>query len=135
MQPNKFKAGLEVRLQNWNNVEDIANTGVLQNALELRAGGEIQPDYLSNRLVKRAIYRLGAYYSTGYLEVLDHDISEYGITFGLSVPIKSAVSRLNFSFETGNRGTVKDGLISETFFRAYIGFTLNDKWFIKRKYD
>ena len=37
--------------------------------------------------------------------------------------------------EIGSRGTTDNNLIKENFIRFGIGLTLNDRWFIKTKYE
>jgi len=131
----KWTAGIEFKYTLWDKVEEFSEDATLTNSFELRAGGEFRPKPGSQNLFKNSSYRLGALYNNGYLQIGEQRIREYGVTFGIAVPIKTLFSRLNFSFETGSRGTTSNGLIRETFFRAYMGLTFNDKWFIKPKYD
>ena len=42
---------------------------------------------------------------------------------------------VNIGLEIGQRGTTTNGLIKEQFFKATIGFTINDRWFAKPKVD
>jgi hypothetical protein len=39
------------------------------------------------------------------------------------------------TLEGGNRGTKKDNLVLEKYIKITLGFTINDRWFIKQKYD
>ena len=39
------------------------------------------------------------------------------------------------NIEVGKRGTEANSLLKETFVRFGLGLTLNDRWFIKTKYD
>lgn len=89
----------------------------------------------SKKFFNRLIYRIGGYYDSGFFTLSGQRISEFGTSFGLSIPLKSAFSKINIAFEGGSRGTTVNGLIKENFFRSYISLTLNDKWFIKRKYQ
>lgn len=101
---------------------------------KLSAGLEYSPKP-SKKFFNRMIYRLGAYYDKGFYSIDGEQISEFGTSFGFSVPLKSAFSKINVSLEGGSKGTNAQNLIKENFFRAYISLTLNDKWFIKRKYE
>jgi hypothetical protein len=132
---SKWMAGFDVKYSLWEDVELFSREATLENSVEARIGGEYRPNFKSKSLFKISTYRLGAFYNSGHLKIDNQRIMEYGITFGMDVPIKTLFSRLNFSFEVGNKGTTNKGLVSETFFKAYIGLTLNDKWFIKPKYD
>jgi len=137
---SKWSAGVDARYSVWKDAEVFSSEALLKNSMEISAGGEFRPDFTSKNIFKNMVYRAGAYYDNGYLEVDKQRISEYGFTFGFSIlPVKTVLYKLNFSFDTGKSGTTSNGLLSETFFRAYIGFTLNaagsDRWFMKPKYD
>ena len=49
--------------------------------------------------------------------------------------MKRSGALLNLSAEFGQRGTVEENLIQDTFARFKFGLLLSDIWFIKRKYD
>jgi len=42
---------------------------------------------------------------------------------------------INIGIELGIRGTTSDDLLEEKYFKISLGFTMNDKWFVKPKYD
>ena len=42
---------------------------------------------------------------------------------------------INLGFEVGKRGTTKSGLVQEKFVSVRLGITLNDRWFVKNKYN
>jgi len=84
---------------------------------------------------KRLGYRLGAHYSNSIIRIAGEDIPEFGISFGLVLPMRKSFSTLSFSVEAGERGTISQNLIREQFINFHVGVTINDKWFIKRKYD
>ena len=60
-------------------------------------------------------------------------INDFGITFGLGLPLGNNFSNVNLGFELGRRGTTNAGLVEEDYFRINVGLSLNDKWFRKRK--
>jgi len=51
---------------------------------------------------------------------------------GLGLPI-SGLSKVNLGLEIGKIGN--DDLIKENYFSLRLGLSLNDVWFIKRKYN
>jgi len=64
------------------------------------------------------------------------DIKNFGITFGVGLPLSTAAggfSNINLGFEVGKRGTTEMMLIEENYFKINLGLSLNDKWFLKRK--
>ncbi len=60
-------------------------------------------------------------------------INDFGISFGLGLPIGNQLSKVNLGFEYGNRGNTTNGLIKENYFNLRLGLDLTDKWFRKRK--
>jgi len=60
-------------------------------------------------------------------------LDDFGISFGLGLPIGNQLSQVNLGFEYGNRGNTTDGLIKENYFNLRLGLNLADKWFHKRK--
>ena len=73
-------------------------------------------------------------YIDGGLEVNQQDIKDFGINFGLGIPV-GRLSKANLGFEFGQRGTDDFGLIKENYLNFMIGVSLNDLWFIKSMYN
>ena len=61
------------------------------------------------------------------------DINDFGISFGVGLPLGNQVSRLNLGFEFGKRGNTDNGLIEEKYFNFRLGLSLSNKWFRKRE--
>jgi len=83
---------------------------------------------------------MGARYSQTYLNLRDTQINSYGITFGVGLPlralaIRGSKSKINIGFEIGRRGTTEKGLIQEDYINFYLGVTVNELWFFKRRYE
>jgi hypothetical protein len=57
----------------------------------------------------------------------------YGNDFGLGLPITGTFSNVNFGFELGKKGLQKQ-LVQENYANLSVSFSLNDKWFEKRKF-
>ncbi len=87
------------------------------------------------------IYRAGLRYVEDYLVVRDRQIREFGMSFGLSVPVMSSTtrSRISLGAELGEYGTTQDGLIRQRFVNIYAGITitpdLREQWFKKRRIE
>lgn len=136
---NKWVFALDVKTTSWSQIKTPETNVVFKDNLSVSTGFDIVPKHDAfNNYLKRIKYKFGARYSTAYLSINNQDITEYGITFGLGLPIKrtdTSVPGLNLGVEYGNRGVASNGLVKETFVNLYVGLTINDKWFIKRKYD
>ena len=129
---NPVKSNLKVGDQKHFN--EFNNTSI-QNTQEFILGGEITPDSRNiTSYLKRVTYRFGLnYYKLPYL-VQNNSINEFGINFGASFPV-AGLSTLDLAMKFGERGTIENGLINESFTQIILGLTINEKWFIKRKYN
>jgi len=62
-------------------------------------------------------------------------IDDFGISFGLGLPLGNRLSNVNVGFEYGKKGTTSNGLLEENYFNFRLSLSLNDIWFRKRKID
>ena len=107
-----------------------------EDASTISLGGFFIPEYSSfNSNLKRFVYRSGIYFEKTGLIINNQSIKELGITFGLGVPVGSMFSNLNFALEVGKRGTTDANLVEEKFMNLKMSLSLNDRWFVKRKYN
>ena len=114
---------------------DIQNT-YFEDSSILSIGGFYIPDYNSfNKLLQRIVYRSGIYFEKTGLNINNQSIKEFGISFGLGIPVSSLFSNINTVIEIGKRGTTDQNLVKENFINFQLSLSLNDRWFIKRKYN
>lgn len=107
-----------------------------RDAKKYQIGGFIIPNYNAfGNYFKRVVYRGGFRFEETGLNLSGQDINEFGISFGLGLPVGRLFSNINIGFEYGIRGTKDFGLIQENFFNTFISLSLNDRWFEKRFYD
>lgn len=98
-------------------------------------GGYFIPDYGSfTSYAKRIVYRAGFRFEQTGLIINDQGIDDKTISVGVGLPAFGSFSNFNIGLEYGQRGTTKNGLIQENYFNASVSFSLNDKWFVKRKF-
>ena len=99
-------------------------------------GGFVIPRYNSfNSYWKRIVYRAGVRFENTGLELKGESINEFGISFGVGLPVGDMFSNANIGFEYGSTGTTNAGLVKENFFNFSLSLSLNDRWFRKRKYN
>lgn len=119
-----------------NDFIDVDNLSY-QDASTVAFGGYFIPDYTSfNNYLKRITYRAGVRMEKTGMIVNNTEIDNFGITFGLGLPLSftsSGFSNINLGFEIGKRGTTEMMLIQENYFKINVGLSLNDRWFQKRK--
>lgn len=101
------------------------------------AGLEFTPDRGSLRnYFKTMTYRFGGYYKKTYLPVqLGERINDYGITFGVGIPMRRTATNINVAFELGQRGTLSNNLVKEKYARVCVSFSMFSRWFYKQKYE
>jgi hypothetical protein len=81
-------------------------------------------------------YRAGFFYQQDPRVLEDEQAFKYGVTIGAGMPFVflRSFSYLNLALEYGRAGT--DTALKENYFRARLGFVLNDnQWFLKRRYQ
>jgi hypothetical protein len=131
---NKMQVGLDVQFLRWSS-EAVQEDNGLHNSYSIALGAQITPDYKDvNSYLKRVDYRFGFGVSQLPYLASGTEINEIGINFGASFPTKS-FSSLDMGFKLGTRGTITNNLIRENFAQVVFGLTINDRWFIKRRYD
>ncbi len=135
-----WDVGIDLVYSDWSKFSYLNDrSGIADNAYRISIGGELTPDPMATKKYFSVVqYRIGAYYGKDYLRINNTDIMYMGGTIGASFPFRknnTQFGRLNTSLDIGKRGTTQNGLASEVFVRFNIGLSLNDFWFIKRRYD
>lgn len=139
---DKWMIGADFNASNWGS--DFKSYGVkdaaVQNAWKMSLGGQFVPNASAlSGYWNRVAYRLGGYYGQDYIKLDDKNMPTYGATLGAGLPIRrmaysNQYSMLNLALEIAHRGN-SSTLLQENIYRVSIGFTLSDRWFVKRKYD
>jgi hypothetical protein len=133
--PNKLTITGDYYLQDWTGSmsgENFSST----SASSMHFGAEYLPDAESLRgYHKLMTYRVGGYYKNSYLMINEHQIKDYGITFGVGLPVKTLRSSINVAFTLGTRGTTEYNLVKENYGIITFNVTLHDQWFRKRRFD
>jgi hypothetical protein len=118
-----------------NSYNDYENVGYGKFG-SVSVGGYYIPNYNSfASYAKRVVYRGGLKFEKTGLVVNGESIDDRGLTLGLGLPITGTISNVNIGFEIGKRGTTASGLVQENYANISVGFSLNDKWFVQRKFQ
>ena len=138
-QPRKWFFGAEytsLKTSQFSNPIFSIENATFEDASEIALGGFFIPQYTSfNKYWKRMVYRAGMRFENTGLKINNEAIKEYGISFGVGIPVGRAFSNANFGFEFGKRGTTNKNLIQENFVNFQLSLSLNDRWFEKRKFN
>ena len=137
--PRKWFLGMEYTFQNSsefsNPIVSIDNANFVDGS-NISIGGFFVPDYNSfSSYWKRVTYRAGMHFENTGLEINNEKINEFGMSFGVGLPVGKWFSNANLGFEVGRRGTTNQNLIQENFVNFQLSLSLNDRWFEKRKYN
>lgn len=146
---NKIKLGVDYSLQKWASTSFpvyteiggkagyILNDKYFKDRHKVTVGGEYCPSAFSRKFFNRLAYRLGASYSTPYLNINGYDgPKEFSVSAGFGIPIMNSYNNksvLNISAQWVRIDTNK--FITENTFRINIGLTFNERWFMKWKVE
>jgi len=138
-QPKNWFVGAEytgIETSNFENSAFSIAEVTYNDSSKFSLGGFFIPNYNSiGSYWERVVYRAGFRYEETGINIRGEDINEFGISFGVGLPVGRVFSNLNLGFEFGQRGTKNQGLVKENFFNTIISLSLNDRWFEKRYYD
>ncbi|MFP4469287.1 MAG: hypothetical protein ACLFPE_01310 [Bacteroidales bacterium] len=133
---NKWMVAADYNWQNWKDYKAFGVSDSLENSMQVSIGGEFLP---SQRIIssywKRIKYRLGFRYNKTYLNLRETQINEFGISFGMGLPIPRSLSTINLGIEVGRRGATASNLIQENFINITLGVSVWERWFVKSKYN
>ena len=140
---NKWYAGLDYCFQKALELDgDIfSNYSKIKydNSNKISLGGYFTPKYNSiTSYWERVTYRGGVKFEkTGLLVDGSGNgsnftaIDDFGISFGIGLPVSNQLSNLNIGLEFGKRGEISNGLVKENYINFRLSLSLNDKWFRK----
>lgn len=125
---------------------DTFNATKLNNTFRVASGGEWTPDAASvDSYFKRMTYRLGVSVEQMPYRPAGQVLYDRALSWGFTLPVPTASplesAGVNLSFTVGMRGNtdasseLPSGNIQEKYVRAQLGFSLNNRWFIKRRLE
>ena len=135
--PNKYTIGFDVVATPWSKSNIPGFKKYAANTMTYALGIEYIPEKYSNSsILKRTEYRFGAHLGDNYLILDDIQLKEKGVSFGMGIPLRRTISRVNLFIDyTQISASKNSGLHTEN--TITIGGSLNfyDFWFFKRRYN
>jgi hypothetical protein len=137
----RINVAADFAVTGWKNFKLLDNINTYKDNYRAAIGVNYVPEKTAagtGALFRRIHYRLGANYNTGYIQLTNGaTVSSYAITagFGIPVGINRSSSMVNLAFMYGKMGPTDNSSIRENFWRISFGFTYNDRWFNKFRYD
>lgn len=138
-QARKWLVGTTVAFQGSGELNNYYNTS--QNVRydsysKYAVGGYYIPNYTSfTSYLSRVTYRGGLKYEKTGLVIDNESINDVGVTLGAGFPITGSFSNINVGVEFGKKGTTSSNLIQENYVNISVGFSFNDKWFTKSRFN
>lgn len=138
----KLLVGADYSTGKWSdmNIDGVSVPNV-KNSQTINVGAQLTPNINKlNNYFALCDYRVGFIYNDTYLHVNNTNIKQYAATVGMGFPLKPGITnasfyKINVSAEIGQRGSLVNSLVKENYINIRLGFTLNDKWFQRYKFD
>ena len=133
---DNWNVGVEYAATHWSQYTNFGNADSLTDAYKISIGAELLPSVSNMRNYwSRVTYRAGLYYGRDNVYLNGSFQNFYGFTAGVSLPFKRSFSHIHAAIDMGSLSSSNSSLIKQNYIRLLLGFTFNDKWFVKRKYD
>ena len=135
---DKLSLAADFTLQNWKDSKFFGVCDSLNNSIGAALGAEFTPNRLSPKNIwESSSYRMGLFFNNSYISMDSGKLSvpDYGITFGVGFKPRHGKTVFNVTFQVGQRGSLKNDLVKETYFIVGVNLSLVDRWFVKSRID
>ncbi|MDX5436389.1 MAG: outer membrane protein transport protein [Pontibacter sp.] len=138
---NNLTISADFSTYEWSKFRDFnGRNDNLKDSYRAAVGAEYTPNANAiDSYFKRITYRAGVYYNDTQFQLNGEDIKDMGVTTGFTLPLGRGtlydLYMLNLSLGYGQRGTTDNGLIKEDYLQFGLGFTVNSRWFLKRRIE
>jgi hypothetical protein len=124
----KFSSNFKNEFLNINNVS-------YRDAESISIGASYIPEYSSlTSFWNRVVYRFGVKNERKSIIVNNLPINQFSLNLGVGIPL-AGLSKANVGIEFGQIGEENNINVKENYFSLRLGLSLNDVWFIRRKYN
>lgn len=129
----RLTVGVDFMFQEFSKTRFMGVVDSLENRAKLSLGAEYIHKPLGNRYIDRVRWRFGTNYSQSYVNVKGYNTHDFGITFGIGLPLKTTKTMLNVNFEYGYINNREALLLKENYYKIGLNVNLNELWFFKPK--
>jgi len=124
----KFSSNFKNEFLNIKNVD-------YRDAESISIGASYIPEYTSlTSFWKRVVYRFGVKNEKKSIIVNNLPINQFSLNLGVGFPL-AGLSKANVGLEFGQIGEESNLIVKENYVSLRLGLSLNDIWFIRRKYN
>jgi hypothetical protein len=132
---NRLLIAADVTWMQLSKVKYYSQDDVFSDRFVYAIGAEYVHDLNSKKYAELMRFRLGANYSNSYAKVNGSDYNKWAITCGIGFPLPNTKTTLNLHLEYGQQGSVKSVGLVEQYGKIGIGVSLNERWFVKRRFN
>jgi hypothetical protein len=133
---NKLTIGGDFNFEAWEDANQLNSKLDVQNTTRYSVGAEFIPnDRAAKNYLNRIHYRIGGYYNNDYQIINNIETYNYGITFGVGLPLRRSKTAINFSLELGQRNANNSFDYKEKYGKVKVNLSLHEFWFAKRQFD
>lgn len=131
----QYVVGADFSYSFWEQYEEYGQKYNYQNTYAVNVGAELKNNPQAVSKARHFAYRIGAFYQTYYAAYGGNNLTSFGLSLGLGIPIRKSRSLINVGFQYGRIGFMNKGQIAEDYFRIGISLSSLETWFVKPKYD
>ena len=129
---DRLMIGADFIYQEYSKALYYGKRDTLANRMKISLGAEYTHDPRGRRYIDRMAWRIGANYNNSYTKINEYQASNFSITCGVGLPLRTSKTIINVNFEYGNIGGMK-AILKENYFKFGLNFSLNEMWFVKAK--
>ena len=132
---NGLTAGVDYRFQRWSRLKTGSSTLYFRDLNRVSAGISYIPNGINPSNYFEAVeYQAGFSVSNSYIDLNGNKSMNYSVTAGGRFPLTGG-SSINVGLEYGKTGMAKPGSIQNEYLRLTVGFSFEDIWFVRAKFD
>ena len=134
---NKFVVGVDFAITPWSDANIPGPNSYVADSKTLSIGAEFIPEwYSAANIFRRLEYRAGAHIGDNYLSINGSQIKEKGASFGVGIPLRRTLSKINLFVDYSQRSGAESARLHEENVLTVGGsLNLHDFWFFKRRYN
>lgn len=128
----KLRLGADVIYQNWKKGYKIEDNTISNQSDYMRLGFGFELKESEKRFTSffnTLNYRMGVFFGNQKVNNMDNSVREYGLSMGVSLPLRRFISRVDFSGLLGRRGNLSNNYYEENFLQFGISISTNEMWF------
>lgn len=126
---DKWMFAADVTFDEYSKFKMIDENSFYRNSLRYNVGGRY--------FIGKIAVNIGANYNNSYLSINGTDIDQFGMSFGIGIPVRNntrTVSYIDLGLEMGRRGTTANNLIQQDYIKVKLGINIKNTWFSRPKY-